>query len=243
MIIRFCLSLLSKLPSAYEEIRNSNILTLPITRTLRDYTNFIKPESGFRNKVIDEFKTMTKDYFDIQRYIVLLFDEMKIKSNLVFDKHTGELIGFLDLGDPDVNFSTLESEKNSLASHALVFLIRGLATNLKFSYAYFATDGITATQLIPLFWEAVATLELLCNLWVIATTADGASPNRRFFRLHKELDGIAGKDVTYRVINLFAEWRFIYFFSNALHLKLPENSQKLFITFWIWNMHKIYVEC
>ena len=41
--------------------------------------------------------------------VVLLFDEMKIKSNLVFDKHTGELIGFLDLGNPDVNFSTLDS--------------------------------------------------------------------------------------------------------------------------------------
>ena len=91
-IIRFCLSLLSKSPSAYEEIRNSNILTLQSTRTLRDYKSFIKPETGFRKKVINELKTITKDYFDIQRYIVLLFDEMKIKSNLVFDKHTGELI-------------------------------------------------------------------------------------------------------------------------------------------------------
>ena len=32
-----------------------------------------------------------------------------------------ELIGFLDLGDPDTNFSTLDSEKNKLATHALVF--------------------------------------------------------------------------------------------------------------------------
>ena len=80
---------------------------------------------------------------------------MKIKSNLVFDKHTGEFIGFLDLGDPDVNFSTLDSEENSLASHALVFFLRGLATNLKYSYAYFATNGISSTQLILMLWEAV----------------------------------------------------------------------------------------
>ena len=87
MIIRFCLSLLSKSPSTYEEIRNSNILTLPSTRTLRDYKNFIKPEPGFRKSVIDDLNTITNGYFDIERYIVLLFDEMKIKSNLVFDKH------------------------------------------------------------------------------------------------------------------------------------------------------------
>ena len=82
----------------------------------------------------------------------------------------------------------------------------------------YATDGVTSTQLMPIFWEAVANLDLLCNLWVVATTSDGASSNRRFFRLHKELDGMAGKNVTYRVINLFATWRFIYLFSDTPHL-------------------------
>ena len=35
-------------------------------------------------------------------------DEMKVKSNLVFDKHTGQLIGFVDLGCEEHNFSTLK---------------------------------------------------------------------------------------------------------------------------------------
>ena len=104
---------------------------------------------------------ITKDYFGIQRYIVLLFDEMKIKSNLVFDKHSGELIGFVDLGDPDTNFATLPSDCNTLATHALVFFLHGLATNLKYSYAYFATDAVTSTQLMPIFWEAIASSYIL----------------------------------------------------------------------------------
>ena len=164
---------------------------------------------------------------------VVLFDEMKIKSNLVFDKHTREHIGFLDLSDPDVNFSTLNSENNSLASYALVFFLRGLATNLKYSHEYFATDGISSTQLMLIFWKAFASLGLLCNLWVIVTTSDGASANRRFFRLHKDLDGMAGKDFTLHdsVINLFAEWRFIYLFSDALHL--------ISFSFRFWKMFKI----
>ena len=53
---------------------------------------------------------------------------------------------------------------------------------------------------------------------MIATTCDAASPNRRLFRLHKDTDGHAGKDVTYRTINFFAPDRFIYFLSDPPHL-------------------------
>ena len=37
MIIRFCLSLAAKSPSAYDELRNSNILILPSRGALSDY--------------------------------------------------------------------------------------------------------------------------------------------------------------------------------------------------------------
>lgn len=217
MIIRYCLSLAAKSPSCYEELRKSGVLVLPSQRTLRDYRNSIRPKSGFQKNVIEELKSLTDMYFDVQRYVVLLFDEMKIKSNLVFDKITGELIGYVDLGDPDVNFATLE-ELDEVATHALVFLIRGVCTELKFSLAYFSTNGVTSSQLMPLFWEAVAILELSCNLWVIAATSDGASPNRSFYKMHEGLDGNAGKDVCFRTINIYAPQRYIYFFSDAPHL-------------------------
>ena len=35
-------------------------------------------------------------------------DEMKIQENLACDKHTGDLIGFVDLGDTDLNDATLQ---------------------------------------------------------------------------------------------------------------------------------------
>ena len=97
---------------------------------------------------------------------------MKIKSKLVFDKHSGEFIGYLDLADPEKNFATIEEESNTLATHVLVLYLQGIATTLKYSFAYFATNGVTSVQLMPLFWEAVTILELSCNLWVIAVTSD-----------------------------------------------------------------------
>ena len=57
-------------------------------------------------------------------------DDMKIQSNLVFDKVSGDLIGFIDLGDPMTNFANLGDE-DSIASRALAFLVRGLYTDLK----------------------------------------------------------------------------------------------------------------
>ena len=53
---------------------------------------------GFSQQVIEDLKNTTGSYFDVQRYVVLLFDEVKVKANLVFDKHTGELKEYLDLG-------------------------------------------------------------------------------------------------------------------------------------------------
>ena len=44
---------------------------------------------------------------------------MKIQSDLVFDKHSNDLVGFVDLGDPDLNYATFE--KTEVASHVLAF--------------------------------------------------------------------------------------------------------------------------
>ena len=147
-----------------------------------------------------------------------MFDEMKIKSNLVFDKHNDELIGFVDLGDPDTNYNCFGEEENNLATHALIFYLRGLMTTLKYCFAYFGTTGITSTQLMPIFWEAVFILEKLCSLKVIAATSDGASANRSFFKLHKFLVFNTNNTVCYRTLNLFETSRYIYFFADAPHL-------------------------
>lgn len=107
MIIRYCLSLATKSPACYEELRRSGILVPLSQRTLKDYRNCICPKARFQEEVLEELNELTNSYFDVQRYIVLLFNEMKIMSNLVFDKVTGELIGYLDLRNPELNFGTL----------------------------------------------------------------------------------------------------------------------------------------
>ena len=144
----------AKSPSAYDELRNSNILILPSRGTLRDYKNAIRPHVEFNRSVIDELIKIASPLKGYQRCVVLSFDEIKIQENLVFDKYTGDLIGYVNLGDIELNYSTLQ-DVNDLATHALVHYVRGIASDLKFSLAYFTTKDVIAYQIMPTFWEAV----------------------------------------------------------------------------------------
>ena len=81
---------------------------MPSQRRLRDYKNYTRPQRGFNPEIVNELIHKVRNFSDIEKYIVLLFDEIKIQENLVWDKHTGELIGFVDLGDVDVNYATLQ---------------------------------------------------------------------------------------------------------------------------------------
>ena len=142
---------------------------------------------------------------------------MKIASGLVFNKYDGKLIGFTNLGDADMNEAGLDNEK-TLATHALLFFLLVSHQIWNFHMPTFATKILTATKITPLFWRCVAILERNCNLWVIATVCDGASANRKFFKLHSRMDGNSCQDVVYRTINLFCGKRYIYFFNDPPHL-------------------------
>ena len=90
---------------------------------------------------------------------------------------------FVDLGDTNIDYATL-NKADEIATHILVFLVRGVVNPFKYSFANFTTTNIQAIQLFPLFWKAVSILELSCLLKIIATSSDGASCNRKLFFMH-----------------------------------------------------------
>ena len=99
-----------------------------------------------------------------------------------------------------------------------MFLVKSIVNPLAFSFASFATTGITAHQIMPIFWKGVCYLEQI-NLHVVAATADEASPNRRFFKMHKFLQGDSQATVVYRAKNIHSkDHRFIHFFADVPHL-------------------------
>ena len=76
-----------------------------------------------------------------------------------------------------------------LLNMPLHFLYKGSAQSSSLALYILQQQVSQQHKMMPLFWKAVAILETSCNLWVIAASSDGVSPNRRFYRLHKPLDG------------------------------------------------------
>ena len=226
LIIKWCLYLRHVSGRAYETIRSSGCVRLPSQRTLRDYTHFVKAATGFSEEVDKQLAMVadTEKCLEQERYTVILIDEMYIKEDLVYNKHTNALIGFTNLGEINNHLLSFErslqdesSEGKSdklLAKTMTVMMVRGLFSKLKFPYVQFPCNKVTGDLLFQPFWEAVRRIEFI-GLKVIAVTADGASSNRRFYRLHD----LSSKTMPHITLNPYAsEERYIYFFSDVPHL-------------------------
>lgn len=220
MMIRFALHVHLRSPSAYNALRESNVIKLPCERTLRDYTNIVHPSTGFQKAVFDDLRHQAAKLSGIQKYVVLMHDEVSIKDDLVYDRNTGELVGFVNLGKDVDDCHIIRNKEQSIqtaniATHALVFMVASIASRLKFSLGYFATTTATADQLFLLLWKAVGLVESYAGLKVVVVVSDKAGPNQRLYSLHN-----SGDEVTYRTKNVFAtdEQRNIYFFSDPPHL-------------------------
>ena len=80
-------------------IRESGCLSLPSTRTLRDYTHYNNTTTGFSIATDKELLALVKDYQPWQKMVSVVIDEMYICEGIVYDKHRGQILGFTDLGD------------------------------------------------------------------------------------------------------------------------------------------------
>lgn len=157
----------------------------------------------------------------------------------MYDKQTGNLIGYTDLGEVNNHLLTfqrmVESEGSKPAQPAksmLTFMVKGLFTALKFPYVQFSSTKLTGDCLFQLFWEVVKRLEriglrviLVTNTMIhdntpsykqaLGATLDGASNNRRMIKLYDTPAAL-----TYKVKNVYANDgnRELFFFSDPPHL-------------------------
>lgn len=101
LIIRWALYLHHRSSGAYETLRKSGVLLLPSSRTLTDYRHLSPSSSpGFSTtadiQLLDMIKLARPKH--LAKYVFILIDEIYLKEGLVYNKSTGSLIGFADLG-------------------------------------------------------------------------------------------------------------------------------------------------
>ena len=176
---------------------------------------------AFNLKLMSNFAEMPNlTVFLNFKNVCLVFDEVKVKEDLVYDKHSANLVGFVrirDVNDHLSRFERMESSepiKPQLATHIFTFMVSGILSDLEFPYVSFPCFSLSGDQLYSLVWGCIRRLEA-CGFKVLVITWDGASANRKFLNLHKtENEGMVCK-----TINPYAnEDRPVFFISDPPHL-------------------------
>ena len=105
----------------------------------------------------------------------------------------------------------MDADERSFATYVNVFMVRGICSPLCYAFGYYAGLGFTADQLFPIVWEATRVLESI-GFKVRAWTCDGASPNRKIFKINSV------NEDDHFTLNIFDPSRIIYFISDPPHL-------------------------
>ena len=142
---------------AYDTLRESGCISLLSQRTLRDYSHAVKASAGFSDEVdrqlLDGAKLLSSPTY--HSIVCILIDEMHIKEDLVYEKHSGRLVGFVDIGDINNHLTkfeqSLDGDGTKAAKLMVVFMVKGLFSNLSFPFAQFPCFKLAGEQLFNLF--------------------------------------------------------------------------------------------
>ena len=167
----------------YEQIRRSGFLSLPHRTTLNKYTGFTTIGTGFNPDIIKHIYDDVKleELKKFEKHIILLFHEMKIKSELVYSKSSGTISGLMELGDINEELNEFDraingfNQEKKLAPHVLCVMARGLFKHINYPLGYFSSCGFDSAQLFPVLWHATGILKM-AGFKVDAMVSDGASP-------------------------------------------------------------------
>ena len=96
LIIRWCFSIYHISPAAHRQIasKRNKFLCLSHVNALEKYINFTEAKSGFNPDIIEKLieDSHLADLSELQKNVSLVFNEIKIKSGLVFRRSTGKLV-------------------------------------------------------------------------------------------------------------------------------------------------------
>jgi hypothetical protein len=112
---------------------------------------------GVQLEFIEEFLAMLEsDCPHEQHHCALSMDEMKIKGGLVFNKHTGTLTGFVDLGSANHDLIQAVSGEDqntnaNLAEKVFVFMARAVfKPSLTMAVAHYFSSNLKGENLLSL---------------------------------------------------------------------------------------------
>lgn len=134
-------------PKNYKEMRK--VFILPCKRTLGRFSAKLVFNTGTDSKLFAHIAGKVKNMSELDTYCSLSWDEVSLKPHLDYNVYRDEIDGFVDM---------LGVRRPDFATHALVFMIRGINTAYKQPIGFFFTNGLKhyeLEELIKLVAKAV----------------------------------------------------------------------------------------
>ena len=97
---------------------------------------------GFHPSVLEALKEKASNMSNVEKRVIMSFDEMTLSASLKYDSHADQIEGFEDYGGG--------IRSSALADHSSVFMCRGLKRNWKQPFGYFLPNGCIPGE-IPIF--------------------------------------------------------------------------------------------
>lgn len=161
----FAFALYKQSPKAYSWLKQ--IVKLPSKQTSMEHSAFVRFEAGINPTLMTFLSDYVKNMSETDKVVTLGWDEMALNAHLDFCKVKDYLDGFVDYGT---------KTKDEFATHALVFMVRGVQKSFKQPISYFLTQNINKSELaalIKLVIEAVMDV----GLKVIGSVCDAVGTN------------------------------------------------------------------
>ncbi len=152
----------------------SKHLRLPSKTTIVKWLNKLPNSPGLTEPAMNVISSRVKNMNDKEKLCIILFDEMSLKSHLVYITNKDVLIGLQDYGD---------GEKTScLATSAIVFMARGSCENWKQPLAYFLVNEACNSEMVKeKLFQIIDKVENI-GLSVLAVVCDIGSNFQKLFR-------------------------------------------------------------
>ena len=150
----------------------SKIFCLPSKSTLLRSLRKSNLSPGFNDKIFSALELKVSSMSENSRQCALTFDEISLKSALQYNPQRDVIEGFEHYGD--------SGQSKYMATHALAFMVRGLATKWKQPVGYFLSAGpVTGKTLQSLTRTCIDKLTKI-GLSVKVLICDQGSNNRQF---------------------------------------------------------------
>ena len=186
-------------PSAYAALKNLEIIQLPCEKQVKKKVNVNSIECGIDEKAIEQEVTKYEEFVTLQQQKnkpkpmkagVLIFDETKVQSKIMFNMSGNKVMGFAMSPDElpflhDI-FSTVDQDKEMKTSYILQFIWRDLTSSYSIIGPYL---NCAKTWDHSFLYDCVMrTLKVfsLYHFRVNAMVCDGASSNLSLLKVLAE---------------------------------------------------------